>query len=58
MSSKGPVELLRVLLVEDDANDAELLIDALRGEGIEVDPRVVDTEAAIGRLWTASIRTS
>lgn len=45
MSSKGPVELLRVLLVEDDANDAELLIDALRGEGIEVDPRVVDTEA-------------
>ena len=44
MSGKGPVERLRMLLVEDDANDAELLIDELRGGGIELDPRIVDTE--------------
>ena len=37
---------LRVLLVEDDANDAELILAILREDGLEIESRQVDTEDA------------
>lgn len=37
-------DALRVLLVEDDANDAELLLDALRSDGAQIESQLVDTE--------------
>ncbi|HET9034331.1 MAG TPA: response regulator [Dokdonella sp.] len=45
MANSESLESLRVLLVEDDANDAELLIDELRSGGLQLDSRLVDTEA-------------
>lgn len=35
---------LRILLVEDEPNDAELLIDALRSDGLKLNSRVVEAE--------------
>ncbi|MBK6377371.1 MAG: response regulator [Xanthomonadales bacterium] len=35
---------LRVLLVEDDANDAELLLERLRDDGLAIEARQVETE--------------
>lgn len=37
---------LRVLLVEDDPDDAELIVQALRSEGLCLEARRVETEAA------------
>ncbi len=39
-------DALRILLVEDDVNDAELLLDALRSDGLTIDSTLVDTEDA------------
>jgi len=38
---------LRVLLVEDNPDDAELIVRALREAGLEIDARVVATEAEL-----------
>lgn len=47
-ASGGPsVRPWRVLLVDDCPDDAELAIIELRGAGIEVDCRRVDSEAAL-----------
>ncbi len=45
MSDRG--DALRVLLVEDDADDAELIVRELRRGGFEVEARRVDTERAL-----------
>ena len=39
-------ERLRILLVEDAADDAELVLLELRRSGLQADPRVVDSEKA------------
>lgn len=44
MNKPATDDALRVLLVEDDANDAELIRDALSSDGLEIDSRLVDTE--------------
>jgi signal transduction histidine kinase len=45
-SAPGALPLsARVLLVEDDALDAELVLDQLREDGVDVDARVVHDEA-------------
>ena len=36
---------LRVLMVEDDVHDAELILDGLRNDGLQVEWRLVDDEA-------------
>ena len=36
---------LRVLLVEDSADDAELVLRALRDGGLSIEPQVVATDA-------------
>ncbi len=43
----GPAPL-RVLLVEDSAEDTELVLRALRAGGLSIEPRVVATEAEFG----------
>ncbi|OJY94926.1 MAG: histidine kinase [Lysobacterales bacterium 63-13] len=44
MNSLATDAALRVLLVEDDANDAELLLERLREDGLAIEARQVDTE--------------
>lgn len=44
MSSLTTDAALRVLLVEDDTNDAELLLEILRDDGLAIEARLVDTE--------------
>jgi hypothetical protein len=44
MNSLATDAALRVLLVEDDANDAELLLERLREDGLVLEARQVDTE--------------
>ena len=44
MNSPVMDDALRVLLVEDETNDAELILDALRSDGPEIDSRLVETE--------------
>lgn len=44
MNSLAMDAALRVLLVEDDANDAELLLERLRDDGLAIEARQVETE--------------
>lgn len=45
MATSGSGELLRILLVEDEPNDAELLVDELRNDGLQLEWRLVDIES-------------
>ncbi len=45
MATSGSGEQLRILLVEDEPNDAELVFDELRGDGLKFESRVVDVES-------------
>ena len=53
MNNSATDDALRVLLVEDDANDAELILDALRSDGIEIESRLVDTEEEFSAAITS-----
>ena len=46
---------LRVLLVEDSAEDAELILRAMRGAGLELEPRVVADEVALRAALTVFV---
>ncbi len=46
MASAPERDILRVLIVEDDPVDAELLTDELRNDGLEFEVRVVDDDEA------------
>lgn len=46
------MQTLRILLVEDSANDADLILLALADAGLTVDSRRVDTEAALRAALT------
>jgi CheY-like chemotaxis protein len=49
---------LRVLLVEDDPDDAELIVRALREAGLAVEARVVASEADLRAALATSLPTS
>ena len=46
MSPVRDRDMLRVLVVEDDRYDAELVVDELRADGLSFESQVVDDEAA------------
>lgn len=45
MANQGTMENLRILLVEDEMLDAELVLDELRSDGLQLESRLVDEES-------------
>jgi signal transduction histidine kinase len=52
MAKSDEVGSMRVLLVEDEINDAELIVDELNGDGLEIESRRVDDEAGFREALT------
>ena len=51
--TEPPIPKLRVLLVEDSADDAELLLDTLRGDGFDPESTRVETAGAFRAAITS-----